>query len=101
MGLRNAFDEVATEGTLRALLRVFQEGRFLPYAKDTNDRMRVAVDTGTVTSIAYLGNASAVPGASNVVPWSSGTGVLMDDRAEQQDFTLLNFMTSRSRWTIS
>lgn len=101
MGLRNAFEEIATESTLRQLVRIFQEGRFLPYSKDVNDRMRVIVDNQAASSV-YMGNTSAAPGASNIAPWASSSGgLLMDDRAEQQDFTLLNFQNTRSRWTIS
>lgn len=100
MGLRNAFEEMATESTLRQLVRIFQEGRFLPYAKTSTDAMRVNVDNQAAATM-YLGNTSSTPGSSNIAPWTASAGLLMDDRAEQQDFTLLNFTNSRSRWTIS
>jgi hypothetical protein len=100
MGLRNIFGAVATEDTLKQLLRVFQEGRFLPYSKDSADRMYVYVGNAPQV-VNYMGNSSAGPGATNLPPWGISTGVLMDDRAEQQDFTLGNFIHTRNRWNIT
>lgn len=100
MGLRNAFEEMATEGTLRQLVRIFQEGRFMPYSKDLQDRMRIIVDNQPAIAN-YLANTSGVPGSSNVTPWGNNTGLLMDDRAEAQDFTFQNFNFTRNRWSIT
>ena len=101
--LRNAFEGVATEGTLRRLLNA------LNYAKDLNDRMRVVVDTmptttvtGTVTAVTALNGIAF--GSSNVAPahFASGAPNAFDAREQQMILMRSNFQQARTqRWTFS
>lgn len=96
MGLRNAFEEMATESLLR---RLIEQVRF---SKDAQDRMRTTIDNqppvsvymfNTSTSIA---NASTQPGLFAASSWN-----VMDAREEFRDITLQSFQNTRNRWTIT
>jgi hypothetical protein len=105
MGLKNVFDYVATEGTLQELVRIFKEGRFMPYAKTPSDAMRVNVENGiTVTSatVYQANSASAIAGGTiNVAPHSTSSWNVVDAREPMRDMTLQSFQAARSRWSIT
>lgn len=91
MTLRNAFEGLATERSLRALIRN------LNLAKTNNDVLRVVVDSGgsMTTSLYWMGG--------NV--WQSyyGTGAptAMDAREQQAAASRANFAAARqTRWSL-
>lgn len=96
MMLRNMFDMVATEGTLRQLLRQ------LTFAKDLQDRLRVSVDAipavtiYNASTVTTMQNANTSPALWGATSWNT-----VDARyayGEQQMFT---FIQNRERWTFS
>lgn len=89
MALRNAFEAIATEGTLRRLLEQ------LRFAKDSSDRMRVTVDVMPTTTVT-LNAGSAIS-----APYAAGSWNLMDQRQEMQEMTLQTFQATRNRWSIT
>lgn len=89
----NAFEGIATESTLKAILRV------VTYAKDINDRLQVSVVNQVPVSI-YANNSSGSVGAANIVPFSTGSWNVTDVREEIMISQQQNFLISRSRWTF-
>lgn len=93
MTLRNAFDSLGTEGMLRRILSA------VTFAKDTNDRLRVTVDSGTVSTLQQISwGANAT--------WPTYYGVGSPNSVDQRDIyrTALraNAMQARQhRWVIS
>lgn len=92
MTLRNAFEEMATEGTLRRILDN------LRFARDINDRIQVVVSSGAtdITAIRWGSNNS------QATWYSTGAGSSMDQRENQRQLARANMLTARhSRWTIT
>lgn len=95
MGLRNAFEEMATESTLRRLLE------HMRFAKDASDRLRVSVDTMPQSTV-YTANTSAgIQGVATSAPFGPNTWNQNDARHEMQEFSLQTFTMTRNRWTIT
>lgn len=95
MGLRNAFEDIATERTMRLILAATN------YARDINDRMRVVVD-GTVSTTVTGG--PYMNGSSTVTPrlWNDVNATFsMDQRETQRQASLQYGNISRQRWTHS
>lgn len=92
MALRNAFENVVTEGTLRRLLDQ------LRFARTSTDQLRVVIDSGAT-------DLSAIRWANNnsFATWySTGAGNSMDQRENQRQIARANMLTARhSRWTIT
>lgn len=95
MALRNAFEGIATEGTLRRLLDQ------LRFSKDSADRMRVTVDAWPGTLVVYGNGSSAVLGSAAITPYSATSWNVMDARAEFQELSLQAAQIQRNRWTIT
>lgn len=94
MGLRNAFEEVATERTLRLVLAATN------YARDINDRMRVIVDGGTITAGNLYMNGSTSTGLYR--PWNDVNAVYTVDQREMQRLDSLQAgMQARQKWSYS
>lgn len=95
--LRNAFDALATEGTLRQLLRQ------LFFAKDTSDRLRVIIDNSP-TMVVNAGNtASSMQGAGQAPgPWTNSSWNVVDQRWDYGNgLNGVFFNSNRNRWTFS
>ena len=93
MTLRNAFEELTTEGTLRRLLQA------VSFARDANDRMRVVVDSGTISGLNQINW-----GQNNGQPNYYGTGSpnSMDMRDMYRMAMRTNAMMARhNRWTFT
>lgn len=95
MALRNAFDYIATEGTLRRLLEQ------LRFAKDPADRLRVQVDGWPGSVIVYGNGSASTLGTTAITPYASTSWNIMDQRAEMQEASLQTFQVTRNRWTIT
>lgn len=94
--LRNAFDALATEGTLRQLVRQ------LLFAKDTQDRLRVIVDAQPAITIFSGNSSSSLQGAGqNPGPWTSSAWNVVDQRWDYGNGLNGVFNSTRSRWTIT
>jgi len=93
MALRNAFENVATEGTLRRILQLVN------FARDANDRMRVVVDSGTISGLNQINW-----GANNGQPsyYSTGAPNSMDMRDMYRQAMRTNVIQTRqNRWTFT
>lgn len=89
MVMRNAFEDMATEVTARALVKA------LNLARDTVGRLRVSVDTSALLPThTYFGNNNAVPSY-----YSTGAPTSMDAREQQRLASLQNANISRQKWT--
>lgn len=93
--LRNAFDYLATEGTLRQLVRQ------LLFSKDPQDRLRIVVDNSP-TVMVYSGNtlSNMQYAAVNPPHWSPSSWNIVDDRWEYGNGLNGVFNSTRSRWTF-
>lgn len=92
MTLRNAFEGLATERTLRSLVRN------LMFAKTPLDQIRVVADSGStvVSTATYWGNGNTYP-----VYHSTGAPVSMDAREQVRDVSMANFQSVRmQRWSL-
>lgn len=71
--------------------------RALQYARDSSDRMRVSVDTGSITINGVQW------GTSNTGPSFYGTGSpnSMDAREQERTQTQMRFQSQRGRWTLA
>lgn len=97
--LRNAFDLLATEGTLRSILRA------VSFSKDLNDRMRVVIDNSALTVNPITLNAGSATqtmqgAAQNPSHWGATSWNLIDDRWEFGNGLNGVFQNTRSRWTF-
>lgn len=95
--LRNAFDLIATEGTLRNILRA------VTFARTPADQLRVNVDNQASVQI-WAGNTnSAMQGAVNQPGlWVQGAWNAIDARYEFGETLNMNFIqNTRNRWTIT
>ena len=93
MALRNAFEGIGTEGTLRRILQA------VSFARDANDRMRVVVDSGTISGLNQINW-----GQNNSQPNYYGTGSpnSMDMRDMYRQAMRTNMLLVReNRWTIT
>lgn len=95
MGLRNAFDGLATESGLRRIVNL------LTFARDNNDRIRTIVDGGSLTiynraSGTNMTNDNSTSYQSSL-SWNS---VDARDPLRQQHRSTTNY-TRQTRWTIS
>lgn len=92
MALRNAFEGLLTERTGRLILAATN------YARDINDRMRVVVDSGSVTVNQQYMNASSTAGTYRA--WNDVNAVyVLDQREQHRQNSLVAGEQSRSRWT--
>jgi hypothetical protein len=96
MGLKNAFEEIATEGLLRRLMDQ------LRFSKDNADRMRIIVDNQPTFSM-LTGNTttSLVNAANSPLPFATNSWNIMDAREPMRDQSLMAFQVTRNRWTIT
>lgn len=98
--LKNAFDLIATEGTLRNILRA------VTFSRDLQDRLRVSVDN-TVNIAGNIGlqnasNSSTMAGGGlNPTHWGSNSWNSVDARYAFGEQQIMNFIQNRERWTIS
>lgn len=99
MALRNMFDMVATEGTLRQLLRQ------LTFAKTPQDALRVNVENGVSVTGAIVnngGSTTAMQGAAlNPAFWGATSWNTVDARYAFGEQQIMNFIQNRERWTFS
>jgi len=96
MGLRNAFEEIATERTLRKLLE------HMRFAKDSSDRMRVTVDNQPSVTVWSNNTGTAVAGAGTQPGlFQPSSWNIMDGREEFREITQQTFQITRNRWTIT
>lgn len=101
--LRNAFDLLATEGTLRNLLRA------MTFAKTSSDQLRVNVDNnvnvvGTITAVVNNGGnagASMQLAANNPGLWSQTSWNATDARYQYGETLVGNYIQNRQRWVVS
>lgn len=98
MALRNAFEAMATESTLKRLETTLTNlFRNLTLAKTSNDVLRVVIDSGAndIAAVRW--------GANNSWPtyYSTGAGSSMDLREQQREASVANFNAVRSqRWSL-
>ena len=93
MPLRNAFDNLSTESALRRIANL------LTFARDSLDRIRVIVDSGTVT-VYNRGSSADMVNSALPVPFSSVSWNAMDARETQRVAMRANSdAVKRSRWT--
>ena len=95
MTLRNAFEELATETTLRKLVKA------VTFARDLNQRLRVVVDSGSisVTGGPYL-NGSTTAGTYR--SWYDVSATFsVEQREIERQASLQRGMISRQKWTYS
>lgn len=92
MTLRNAFDGLTTDAMLRRVLNA------VSFARDINDRLRVVVDSGTISGLNQINW-----GANLATPtwYSTGAPNSMDMREMQKAAMKNNVMMARQRWTIT
>lgn len=97
--LRNAFDLLATEGTLRNLLRA------VTFAKTSSDQLRVNVDNAITVTAANVYNSltnASMMGANNQQPhWGAASWNAMDARYPYGEALVGNYIQNRQRWTVS
>lgn len=103
--LRNAFDAIATEGTLRNILRA------ITFARTPSDQLRVVVDSGGITvsnqptvTVAAANNGSFdMAGAGvQINPWTRNSWNMVDARYQYGEIEVGNFQAGpRQRWTFS
>lgn len=96
MGLRNAFEELTTEGTLRALLRAIN------WPKDTVGRPRVIVDGGSITvAQGPLLQSSGTAGQYRAWWDPYGATVSMEQREIERGQSIQRGILARQKWTYS
>jgi len=103
MTLRNAFDGLATEGTLGKIIAILQGlQRNTNYARDVQDRLRVTVDNSVNASVSNGANNSATMqgGGLNPLHWGTNSWNLADDRWEFGNALNGVFNSTRNRWTF-
>lgn len=94
--LRNAFDLLGTEGTLRNILRM------VSVARDTSDRLRVIIDNVPQATVLAGNTNNALQGASNApTPWSANTWNILDQRFVYGEALNANWLMTKGRWTIT
>lgn len=91
MTLRNAFEGLATERSLRNLIRN------LTLAKTASDQLRVVIDSGgQLSSSTYWAN-----GNTYTTYYGSGSPGSMDAREQEAEMSRVNFNTIRNqRWSL-
>lgn len=94
MTLRNAFEDLGTEGMLRRILRA------VTFPRDTADRQIITVSGNPQVNVLAGGTSTALSGQFNapnsVTAWNAH-----DIREEYREFSHQSFQVARSRWTIS
>lgn len=96
MALRNAFDGVASERTLKRILQAVN------FARDPQDRMRVVTDGSSSLSVSgstvnlYLGFNGATP----LYYAATGSPTSVDAREQLAAAAHANFNANRARWTF-
>lgn len=101
MTLRNAFEELGLESTLRKILAA------VTYARTPSDQMRVVTDAGSVVTVSngstvYNNNLSSSMNAGTAVAyWGPGTWNGMDAREPAREAAEQHFVLTRNRWTIT
>jgi len=95
MALRNAFEGIATESTLRRLLE------HLRFAKDGSDRLRVSVDNNPQVVVYSNNSATQLSGGASPLPFATSTWNVVDARHEMQELSLQSFQNTRNRWSIT
>jgi len=93
MALRNAFDNLGTESALRRIANL------LTFARDSNDRIRVIVDSQPAVTVYNRNSSGSVQNSTqNYNDPSSWNNVDARDPLRQQYRTNANF-TAKNRWT--
>jgi hypothetical protein len=107
MTLRNAFEELGLETTLRRILDAVN------FARTSSDQLRVVTDTGSTTTISNTVTVSPPAGANTIVagtgtgfiggngPYSTYAYMLSDAREVAREASELHFVQTRNRWTIT
>jgi hypothetical protein len=111
MTLRNAFDDLGLESTLRKILNA------ITFARTNQDQLRVVVDSGTigtvtgitngVNSLVQAGNnsASATTGGvyttGGTIAYASAAWNLQDAREIAREASEVQLIHTRNRWTIA
>lgn len=98
--LRNAFDLLATEGTLRQILRA------ITFPRNTQDVLRVNVDnTVTVSGTVAMNNAATgntMQGAgTHPAFWGAVSWNTVDARYAFGEQQIATYIQNRERWTFS
>lgn len=103
MTLRNAFEGLGTESTLKRILKA------VSFIKDPNGRMRVVIDN-TSTSPVVVAQSGATAGVVNAVLWANAGvaagwytqgGPNSVDAREQLRYQMRGvYEQRRSRWTF-
>jgi hypothetical protein len=100
MTLRNAFEGMSTEASIKALideLRTFHAQSIL--ARDANDRMRTTLD-GTTSVVAAHLNIGAVN--DGYPPWyARGSPNSVDAREQLESLSHMAFYETRKRWSFT
>lgn len=97
MALRNAFEAMATEGTLRRILAA------VSFSRDSSDRMRVVVDNAP-QAIVYVGNSSTSINAAGLqrTMFDASAIYMVDEREQQRVQSEQAFNQVRTqRWSFS
>lgn len=94
MSLKNAFDGLATEGTLKRLISM------LGFARDGQDRLRIIVE-GTATTALYARNTTTnMSGSDSQIHYSSSTWNAIDARDPyRMQMTQRSDFIKTNRWT--
>lgn len=95
MALRNAFDALMTESMGRKILGA------VSYARDINDRLRVTVDSGSVTVSGgpYIAGSGAV--GTHRSWYDPNATFMVDQREMMRQQSLAAAAASRQKWTYS
>lgn len=97
--LRNAFDMLATEGTLKQLLRQ------LSFARTATDQLRVSVDNSPNVTQAGIfngnSNTSMSAAANQPAHWGPVSWNSVDARYQYGEQLIGNYIQNRERWVIS
>lgn len=100
MGLRNAFEEIGLEGTLRKILAA------VTYARTPIDQMRVVVDSGGIvvnsgTLAVYNASVNTTQAGQALPIYGSNTWNSVDARDEMREASEQHFIMTRNRWNIT
>lgn len=95
--LKNAFDGIATESALRRIANL------LTFARDSQDRIRIVVDSGTINnSVVYnRGSTTSMASDASTLPYSANSWNAMDGREPvKQQYRLNTIQVRNNRWTF-
>lgn len=101
MGLRNAFEEIGLEATLRKILAA------VTYARTPIDQMRVVVDSGSITTasgsttVVYTGQTATAPASAVQLYYNNTSWNVVDAREPLREASEQHFVLTRNRWSIT